>query len=76
MVRWHHQLNGCEFAQTQGDSEGQGSPVCCSPWGLKDINIYIHICISMCKWCAYLDMHILTCTGISQHITENTSTHS
>ena len=24
-----------EFKQTQGDSEGQGSLVCCSPWGHK-----------------------------------------
>ena len=24
MVRWHHWLNGYEFEQTQGDSEGQG----------------------------------------------------
>ena len=32
MVGWHHQLNGHEFAQTLGDSEGQGSLVCCSPW--------------------------------------------
>ena len=23
-VGWHHQLNGQEFEQTQGDSEGQG----------------------------------------------------
>ena len=30
-VGWHHQLNGHEFEQTQGDSEGQGSLVCCSP---------------------------------------------
>ena len=22
--------------QTPGDSEGQGSPVCCSPWGGKE----------------------------------------
>ena len=33
MVGWHHQLNGHEFEQIQGDSEGQGSLVCCSPWG-------------------------------------------
>ena len=26
MVGWHHQLNGHEFEQTPGDSEGQGSP--------------------------------------------------
>ena len=31
MVGWHHQLNGHEFGQTLGDSEGQGSLVCCSP---------------------------------------------
>ena len=36
MVRWHHWLNGHEFEQTLGDSEGQGSLVCCSPWGLKE----------------------------------------
>ena len=33
MFGWHHQLNGHEFEQTQGNSEGQGSQVCCSPWG-------------------------------------------
>ena len=35
MIGWHHRLNGHEFEQTPGDSEGQGSPVCCSLWGLK-----------------------------------------
>ena len=33
MVGWYHQINGHEFEQTPGDSEGQGSLVCCSPWG-------------------------------------------
>ena len=33
---WHHQLNGHEFEQALGDGEGQGSLVCCSPWGHKD----------------------------------------
>ena len=32
-VGWHHQLNAHEFEQTLGDSEGQGSLACCSPWG-------------------------------------------
>ena len=32
---WHHLLNGHEFEQTQGDSEGQGSVAYCSSWGLK-----------------------------------------
>ena len=36
MVGWHHQLNGHEFEQALGDGEGQGSLVCCSPWGNKE----------------------------------------
>ena len=35
MAGWHHQLNGHEFEQTAGDSEGQRSVACCSPWGHK-----------------------------------------
>ena len=31
MIWWRHQLNGCDFEQTLGDSEGQGSLACCSP---------------------------------------------
>ena len=38
MVGWHHRLNGYEFAQTLGDSEGQGSWVCFSPWGHKELD--------------------------------------
>ena len=36
MVGWHHRLNGHEFEQTPGDSEGQRSLVSCSPWGCKE----------------------------------------
>ena len=36
MVGWHHRLNGRELERTLGDSEGQGSLVCCSPRGHKD----------------------------------------
>ena len=36
MVGWYHQLNGYEFEQTLGDSEGQGSLACYSPWGRKE----------------------------------------
>ena len=36
MVGWHHQLNGHEFEQAPGDSEGQGSLVCCSSWDHKE----------------------------------------
>ena len=35
MVGWHPQLNGHKSEQTPGDSEGQGSLVCCSSWGHK-----------------------------------------
>ena len=33
MVRQHHQVNGHEFEQTLGDTEGQGSGACFSPQG-------------------------------------------
>ena len=33
MVGWHHWLNGYESKQAPGDCEGQGSLVCCGPWG-------------------------------------------
>ena len=36
MVGWHHRISGHEFEETQGDSEGQGSLACCSPWGCKE----------------------------------------
>ena len=39
MVGWHHWLNGHEFEQTLGDSEGQGSLACCCPWGRKESDI-------------------------------------
>ena len=38
VVGWYHQLNGHEFEQALGDSEGQGNMVCCSPWGCKDLD--------------------------------------
>ena len=39
MVGWHHKLNGREFEQTLGDSEGQGSLAGCSPWGCKESDV-------------------------------------
>ena len=36
MVGRHHLLNGHEFEQTLGDSEGQGSPACCSSQGHQE----------------------------------------
>ena len=36
MVGWHYQLDGPEFEQPWGVSDGQGSLACCSPWGHKE----------------------------------------
>ena len=36
MVGWHYRLNGHEFEQTLGRSEGQEGLVYCSPWGHKE----------------------------------------
>ena len=36
LSRWNHQLNGHEFDRTLGDSEGQGSLVCCTLWSCKE----------------------------------------
>ena len=38
MERQHHRLRGHEFEQTPGDGGGQGSLVCCSPWGRKELD--------------------------------------
>ena len=35
---WQHRLNGHEFKQTPRDSVGQGSLICCSPWGHKELD--------------------------------------
>ena len=35
MVGWHHRMDGHEFEQAPGVSDGQGSLVCCSLWGHK-----------------------------------------
>ena len=39
MAGWHHRLNRHEFEQTLGDGEGQGSLVCCSPWGCRELDM-------------------------------------
>ena len=36
MVGRHQWLSGHAFEQAPGDSEGQGSLACCSPWGCKE----------------------------------------
>ena len=43
MGGWHHLLNGHEFEQAPGDSEGQGSLTCCSPWGCKESDMTVQL---------------------------------
>ena len=38
IVGWHHQVNGHEFEQALGVSDGKGSLACCSPWGHKELD--------------------------------------
>ena len=35
MVGCYHRLDGREFEQAPGVSDGQGSLACCRPWGHK-----------------------------------------
>ena len=39
LVGWHHQFSGLEFEHAPGLQEGQGSLVCFSPWGSKDLDM-------------------------------------
>ena len=43
MVEGHHQLNGHEFEQALGVSEGQRSLACCSPQGRKESDANEHL---------------------------------
>ena len=38
MVGWHHWFNGHESEQAPGDCEEQGSLLCCSPLGRKELD--------------------------------------
>ena len=38
-VRWHHQLNGCEFGWTLGVGDGQGGLACWGSWGHKELDM-------------------------------------
>ena len=39
MVGCRHQLDGHEFEQAPGVSDGQRSLACCSPWGRKELDM-------------------------------------
>ena len=46
MVGWYHWLNGHEFEQAPGDSAGQGSLVCCSPCGCRELHMTLEKAIA------------------------------
>ena len=52
LVGWHHQFNGLEFQQAPGLQEGQGSLVCLSPWGSKDLDMTEQL-----NWTEYITKH-------------------
>ena len=39
MAGWHHRLNGHEREQALRVGDGQGSLVCCCPWGSKESDV-------------------------------------
>ena len=43
MIGWHHRLNGHEFEQASGDSDGRGNLACCTPWSRKEQLNKLHV---------------------------------
>ena len=39
MVGWHYRVNGHEFEQALGVSDGWESLECCSQWGHKELDM-------------------------------------
>ena len=66
-----HRLNGCEFEQTPGDGEGQGSLVCCSPWVAKSWTQLSDFVVTLCEPmdCSMPDFPVL------HHFLELAQTH-
>ena len=60
LTGWHHWLNGNEFEQTPGDSEGQGSLACCSPWGHKESDMTERLNNKTAVKINKLELHMLT----------------
>ena len=59
MVGWHHQLNGHEFEKTPRDSEGQGTLVCHSLQGHKELDMTERLHFSLCSTLAFPVLHYL-----------------
>ena len=70
MIGWRHQLNGHEFEQTPGDSEGKGSLECCNPWG-SQVDGHDLVTEPQKKCQRTLPMHISLCTYAHSHVVES-----
>ena len=69
MVGQHHRLDGDEFEQALGVGDGQGSPVCCSPWGCKEpdmterlncrtLLLFLFVCLFMLVKISHTDKYL------------------
>ena len=72
MVGWHHQLDGHEFEQAPGNSGGQGSLMCCSPWGLKQLDMTEWLKLREAMMCyvhniGHIDIYAISVSGIIIH---------
>ena len=61
MVGWHHRLKGLKSEQMLGDSEGQKSLACCSPWGGKEWDSTQRLNNSSNEWAKHARGQV--CTG-------------
>ena len=47
MIGWHRQLDGYEFEQALGVSDGQSSLTCCSPWVCKELDMTVRLHLTL-----------------------------
>ena len=74
---WHHWLNGHEFEQTLGDSEGQGSLACCSPWGNKELDMtWTSLVAQTVKWLPTMRETWVWSLGREDPLEKEMATHS
>ena len=50
MIGWLHRLDGHEFEQASGVSDGQGTLVCCSPWSHKESDMTEQLNWTELRW--------------------------
>ena len=56
MFGWHHLLSGHEFEQASGVGDEQGSLVCCSPWGCKQLDSTERLIWTELNWTSFSEI--------------------